>query len=117
MKIVKRVLLGFLVLMSLAAGVAKIMKMPQELVFFEAVGMSPNLLIPFGLLHVVGAVLTLIPKTRIVGLLLMASVFFVSAVMIFMDGNTSFAIGSIIPAALAVYFALGKWGLDLSLSK
>lgn len=107
MRIFKLILLVLLVLMSLAAGVAKIMQTPQELAFFEAVGVSPNLLIPFGLLQVIVAVLAILPKTRKFGLMFMAAAFLASALMIFAGGQVGFGVVSFIPAALAGWLAFG----------
>lgn len=101
MKILKLVILVLLVLMSLAAGVAKIMQMPQEMKFFEDIGLSLGLLVPFGVVQVIGGVLAAIPKTRKLGLIIMPLVFLGSAVMVFMSGNMGFAAVSLIPAGLA----------------
>jgi hypothetical protein len=106
MRIIKLILLSLLILMSLAAGVAKIMQTPQEVAFFEAVNMSLNLLIPFGIVQILGAVLALLTRTRKTGLMIMAAGFVASAVMILVGGNIGFGIVSLFPAGLSAWLAL-----------
>ena len=117
MRVFKFILLGVLVLMSLAAGIAKVMRAPQEVAFFDAVGISPNLLIPFGLLQIIGAVLTVIPKTRKLGLTLMAVFFFFSGFMIIKNGDIFFAFVSLIPVVGALYLAFSRWDAEILPSK
>lgn len=116
-KVFKYVLLGLLVLMSLAAGIAKVMQMPQEVAFFESAGLSLGPLIPFGILQLIGGGLSLIPKTRKLGLASMAVSFLASALMIFVSGNIVFGIVSLIPVALAGFLAFNKWGAEIRPSK
>ncbi|MEP3653884.1 MAG: hypothetical protein ABJO36_03220 [Litorimonas sp.] len=117
MRILKLVGLGLLVLMSLAAGFAKVMQMPQEVAFFESAGLSLGPLIPFGIIQLIGAGLGLIPKTRKLGLASMAVSFLASALMIFVSGNTVFGMVSLIPAVLAGVLAFSKWGAEIRPSK
>ncbi|GAA4052213.1 hypothetical protein [Parerythrobacter jejuensis] len=97
-------ILGLLVLLSLAAGVAKVLQAPQEVQFFIDAGWGQGLLLPFGLVQIAGGVLALLGRSRRIGAILMALGFFLSAVAIFLTGNTVFAFLSLIPVALAVLF-------------
>ena len=101
MKVIKLIVLAILVSLSLAAGAAKIMQVPQELAFFEAVGVPTAFLLPFGVVQAVAAVLAIRPKTRKLGLRIMAFVFLISAWMILVGGNLLFSLISLIPAGLA----------------
>jgi len=112
-KIFKYVLLGALVLMSLAAGVAKTTRMPHEVEFFEYAGVPLGLLIPFGILQVIAAILAVVPKTRKLGLILMGIVFLGSAIMILAEGNISFGGQSLLPVAIAAVLAFSKWGAEI----
>ena len=116
-RVFKYVLLGAIILMSLAAGLAKVMRMPQEAEFFEFAGVPLSLLIPFGVLQILGAVLAVIPKTRKLGLILMGLVFLGSVLMILIDGNIYFAVTSLIPVAIAATLAFSRWGAEIRPSK
>lgn len=107
MRILKLIILVLLILMSLAAGAAKIMQMPQEMTFFQDIGLSLGLLVPLGVVQVIGGLLAAIPKTRKFGAIVMALVFLASAIMVFMSGHIGFGVISLIPAALAGWLALG----------
>ena len=78
-----RLILLPMVLMSLSTGLAKIRQQPQELQFFEGIGLSITVLILLGALQVIGAGLTFILKTRKYGAILMAIGFAISAALIF----------------------------------
>ena len=100
-----------MVLMSLSTGLAKIRQQPQELQFFEGIGLSITLLILLGLVQVIGAGLTFVIKTRKLGGIVMAIGFAVSALLIFVTqsepslyikilGNIS-ALSAVLSASLA----------------
>ena len=105
MKYVYWLLLGLLVLMSLAAGGAKLAAMPQEVAFFSAAGLDANLLSPLGLVQIVGALLAVLPRTRVAGASTMALGFLASSVVIFMIGNSGFGLISLIPVVLSALVA------------
>ena len=102
MRVLSYILLALLVVLGLAAGAAKIMQAPQEIIFFEAINFPLALLVPFGVLQVAAAVLTVLSKTRKIGLGLAATMFLISAIMIFMGGDIGFGLFSLVPAAIAV---------------
>jgi len=76
MKILRIIILVIVTLLSLAAGLAKVMQVPQE----AAVA---------------------IPKTRNIGAIVTAVIFLISAIMIFMNGQVGFGLFSLLPTALA----------------
>jgi len=109
MKWIKKIVLVLIALMSGAAGLAKVMKVPQEVAFFEAVNMSLAFLIPLGIAQILGALLAINPKTRRLGLGLVALCFVLSAIMIFMSGDLGFGVISLLPVIVAAGLSLLNW--------
>ena len=104
MNIVKTIVFYLTVLLSAAAGVAKVMRTPQEVEFFAAAGFGVTALIVLGAMQIAGAALGLPQATRRIGAAVVAGGFLVSAAAIFITGNIGFGVVSLIPAALAGYF-------------
>ena len=107
MKIVAYGLLAALVLMSIAAGGAKLANMPQEIAFFREAGVSALWLVPLGLVQIGGAAASVFARTRVAGLALMAAGFLASSMMVFATGDIRFGALSLIPVVLAL--ALIGW--------
>jgi len=103
MKILQKILLVLMVLLSIAAGVAKALQVPNEVVFFENLGLSTNILIAFGVAQIIAGIELAIPATRKLGIWFAALLFFTSAVMLFISGNLPFACVSLIPVALTLF--------------
>lgn len=101
MKILRIAILAIVSLLSVAAGLAKVMRVPQEASFFEGLGLSLGLMIALGGLQLVGGVLVIFPKSRKLGAILAAIAFLMSAIMVFMNGQIGFGLFSLLPAALA----------------
>jgi len=115
MKILKIVLLIILVLLSLAAGVAKVMLAPEEKAFLSAFGLSEFQIILFGSLQIAGGLLASIPKSRLVGLFAMLVGFLLSVIMIisaeqsFVDDRLVFTIIAILPVIATVWMVFVEW--------
>ncbi len=107
MSLFRKIILIVLILMSLAAGAAKVLQMPQEIQFFQTAGLGIVLLMVLGVVQVVGAGLAAVPKTRTIGAGLMGVGFLVSAAVIFMTGNIGFGVFSLLPVALAGFLMTG----------
>lgn len=103
MNILYKIAIAIVVLLSLAAGAAKIMQAPQEAAFFEAVGLAPIFMIGLGVLQVLGGILIAIPKSRRMGAIVAALSFLVSVVMIVKTGQVGFALVSLLPVMLALF--------------
>ena len=103
MKIVNMLLLIIIALLSIAAGVAKLMQVPQELEFLQSAGLNATLIMVFGVAQVTGGLLLLIPKTRVFAAVLVFLGFALSSLLIFIVGDIDFALISLIPVALTVY--------------
>lgn len=102
MKYLYYALLALLVILSLAAGSAKVASMPQEVEFFASAGLPEFWLLPLGIVQVVGALASLHPKSRGVGLILVALGFLSSSLVIFATGNVVFGAVSLVPVALSL---------------
>ena len=101
MKILNMLLVVGIALLSVAAGLAKVMQTPQEMEFLQGVGLSTVLIVIFGMVQIVGGVL-LVPRiTRLPGAILATSALVLSTVLIFVGGNLTFGLFSILPVALA----------------
>ena len=108
MALLHRLLLIALILMSFAAGAAKLVQMPQEVAFFASARLGLLPLISLGVLQVAGSVFAIPHRWRRQGLWLIALGFFASSVVILMTGNVIFAVGSLLPVILALYLSLPK---------
>ena len=101
MKLVNILIITIIALLSIAAGLAKVMQTQQEMEFLQSFGLSSVLIIAFGLIQISGGVLLVPRKTRMLGAVLAASAFVVSTVLIFVGGKLAFGFVSILPIALA----------------
>ena len=106
MKIVRVIILVIVALLSLAAGVAKIMKTPQETTFFDSLGIDLTFMLILGVLQVAGGIFIFVPKVRKVGAIVAAIAFSISTIMIFMTGQIGFGLFSLLPIVLALYLAI-----------
>ena len=101
MKIVNLLIVALLAILSIAAGLAKVMRTQQETEFLQGLGLSLSQIVVFGLVQIVGGILMVPKKTRMPGAILVALAFVVSTVLVFMGGNLAFGLFSVIPIALA----------------
>lgn len=110
MQILKITLLTILVLMSLAAGVAKMLQMPQELGFLSSLGIGERTVLILGIVQALGGVLLVPPGTRRIGALLAIFALVVSGVALFASGNTGIGLITLFPIAIGVSIFLEKPG-------
>jgi len=101
LKIVNILIIAIVALLSIAAGLAKVMQTPQEMEFLQSFGLSSALIVAFGLVQMSGGVLLVPQKTRMLGAVLATTALVVSTVLIFVGGNFVFGLISILPIALA----------------
>jgi len=97
----KVTILVLLVLLGASAGVAKVMRMPQELTFFHALGLGESALVLFGVAQIVGSALLIFGRTRLPGAIVLAASFMASAMMIFVTGAVGFGLFSLLPVAMS----------------
>ena len=101
LKIVNILIIVIVALLSIAAGLAKVLQTQQEMEFLQSFGLSSALIVAFGLVQIMGGVLLVSQKTRLLGAVLAASALVVSTVLIFVTGNLIFGLVSMLPIALA----------------
>ena len=100
MKIAYLVLIGLLVFLAGSSGLTKIMLMDQEVEFFGKFGVAGPLIIGFGIVQLIGAVLLIFTRTRITGAVLIAITFVMSAYMLIVEGNWPFTIATLLALVL-----------------
>ena len=105
MKIVITIVAVLIGLLSIAAGAAKIALVPEEVEFLSQFGFTPVLTVFFGTVQVLGGLLLVIPITRFYGSLIAAIAFALSAALLLVAGNVTFAGVSLVPVILASLIA------------
>ena len=102
MKLFTAIILVLLAVLSIAAGIPKLLEMPQEVDLLHNIGFG-GLLVPFlGVVQVIGGVLFVWPKARMVGSTLVFAGFAISCLAVFISGNVAFALLSVVPPVLTV---------------
>lgn len=95
--------LGLIVLLSLAAGLAKVLSAPEEVAFLQSNGLSNGVIWGFGACQVLAALAMCHVKFRQFGVGLAALTFSFSTVLIGLSGNLVFGFVSLLPVALCFY--------------
>lgn len=98
----KKVILTLLVLISVGAGIPKIMQMPQELGFLAHIGLSAVGVTLVGVVQLAGGVLMLPVRTRLIGAILAVIGLLVSAIALLKGGNMVMGLVSFIPLAMGI---------------
>jgi hypothetical protein len=101
MKIFQIILLILIALMSITAGAAKALLVPEELAFLEGVGIPQTMIVIYGVLQILGGVVMLVPRTKQVGLIIAIIAFAISTVLIFISGRWSFGLVSLLPILIS----------------
>ena len=112
-KVVGRIVVYALALLSIAAGIPKILQMPQELGFLSSIGLSGIAVSLLGALQLAGGVMLFWSRSRLAGALLAGFALLVSSIAIFAGGNSTFGAISLLPflvSAAVVYFELQRAG-------
>ena len=103
MKLVRKINLVLLGLLSLSAGAAKVMQVPAEVGFFQDAGLSIKLLILLGAVQLAGGILLLFQNVRKTGATIMAVTFLISSIVIFINGTIAFGVFSFLPIVMAFF--------------
>lgn len=98
-----------LALLSLTAGVPKVIQLPQELEFLGALGLSSGAVSLVGIVQVVGGGLLPWKKTRLTGAVLVAVTLLVSSLAIFASGDPVFGSVSLVPFVLSIILLHQTW--------
>lgn len=95
-------------LLSLAAGLAKVALVPDEVAFLGQFGLSNTMIFVFGAAQIVGGVLLLAPNTRFLGAVVAGLLFAVSSALLMVAGKLAFAAVSLLPVGLAIVVAMNQ---------
>ncbi|MCV6622195.1 MAG: hypothetical protein OIF51_10650 [Cellvibrionaceae bacterium] len=101
MNILRIILIAIVAIVSAAAGLAKIMRAPQELEFLQGFGLSVSQIVTFGAIQLAGALLLVWPRARALGAVFAIAGFALSSFFIFKSGNVQFGLFSMLPIMLA----------------
>ena len=102
MKALQIAILCILVFLAVSSGITKVLLMPQDVEFFGKYGFTTLLLVAFGAVQLVGGVMMIFFKTRLMGAAMVAVTFAISAVVIIMEGNAPFTIATLVALVLLV---------------
>lgn len=100
--VVVTVMTYLLAALSAAAGIPKILQMPQELEFLQFIGFSEIAVSLLGIFQLAGGVLLLFRKTRLSGAILATAALLISSIAIFFSGNIPFGVISLLPVAISI---------------
>ena len=103
MKIINIVLVALMALLSVVAGLAKVMQVPEEMAFLSGLGLDNTMILIFGITQVVGGILLAIPKTKLFGAVTVVFTFLISAILVLVSGNLTLGIVSMLPVAITSY--------------
>lgn len=110
-QIVVRVMVYLLAILSFAAGIPKILQLPQELGFLGALGLSGFVVSILGVVQLAGGMMLLWSRSRVPGALLAGFALLVSSAAIFAGGDAMFGLASLIPIlamAMVIYVELKR---------
>lgn len=93
-----------ILLLALASGIAKIMLIPEELAFFQKMGLTETAITVVGVFQIMSAVLILITRFRKIGATVLGVTFILSTILIFLNGDIIFGLVSILPIILIFFF-------------
>lgn len=108
MKLLKKILLALLILLSLATGITKLIQMPEEMTLFANAGFSTALTLLFGAIQVIGGLLLISAKTRKYGAIIMVITFAIASIVVFINKMTAFGLFSLLFIALALFPLFNK---------
>lgn len=100
-RIASRINLTLVTVLSAAAAVPKILRMPNEVEFFANAGLDERSVLGFGMIQLAGGLLLVMPGTRLGGAYVTAGAFLASAVMLLATGQVPFGLVSFIPVVMA----------------
>lgn len=93
-------------LLSVAAGIPKILQMPQELEFLSAIGLTGIAVSILGAVQFAGGVMLFVARSRLAGAVITAVALAVSSAAIFASGNSTFGLVSLLPLVIAAILIL-----------
>jgi hypothetical protein len=103
MKYLKLLPIVVVSLLSIAAGAAKLFLAPQEVEFLQGIGLGIPIIVVFGAIQLLGGILLIPNKTRLISSVVVAIGFTISFGLILFNGDFVFAAVSIVPVGLALF--------------
>ncbi len=100
MKIISRVVLVVLIFLAVSSGITKVALMQQDVDFFGKYGFSNPILVVYGLVQLIGGVLMMLKRTRLVGAAVVAITFLISLVILLMEGNIPVSAATVVATLL-----------------
>jgi len=92
--------LGLLVVLGVAAGASKIVRLPFEVAIFGAAGFTDKAIVIIGMTQIMGAIMLLLPSARPHGGAVLAATFALFAVLTFMIGEIALGLVLLLPVAM-----------------
>ena len=89
-----------LALLSIAAGTAKVMEIPQEMEFLQSFGFTAEQILAFGVVQIIAGVMMVLFKLRLLGSIIATLAFLASSILLFMNANMLFGAVSLVPLLL-----------------
>ncbi|WP_282162971.1 DoxX family protein [Ulvibacterium marinum] len=96
MKLLYKINLILLIVLSLATGVFKILRQEADIELFKVLGMTATLTFGLGIVQVLGGLLLIPVQTRKYGALLMMATFVLASLAVFMNGMVVFGLVSLL---------------------
>ena len=100
MKYIPTAVLYLLVFLAGSSGITKLMLMTQDVDFFGQFGFTNPLLMLFGAVQALGAVMLIFQKIRIAGTAIVAVTFIVSGVVLILAGSVPATVATLVALAL-----------------
>lgn len=97
---------GLLILLGVATGAVKLAQMPDEMRIFLAAGFGTTLILTFGVVQILGALLAIPNQTQRIGAGILAASFVIATGVLFANGMVPFGVFSLLFIAMAAWVAL-----------
>ncbi len=102
MKILFRINLILLILLSLSTGVFKIIQQEADVVLFEKIGIGLIATTILGIIQFAGGILLVMPGTRKYGAVVMIPTFVIASVAVFANGMIVFGMVSLLFIVMSI---------------
>ncbi len=109
LKIADMALLAITFLLSISAGAAKTFAVPEEVQFLQSFGFNTTIIMFYGSYQMLGGLLLIFHKTKIIGALMAATAFMFSSVLILSRADFIFGTVSLVPVIMALTIAFRHW--------
>lgn len=110
MKIFLNIVVAILVFLAVSSGITKILLMQQDVAFFGQYGFTNPILMTYGVVQFIGGALLALPKTRVIGAIVVAITFLISAVVLVAAGNVPLAVVTFVCVILLGLIIINRRG-------